>query len=201
MFDKYIQVVDVLKNTEAEDIITLAEHESRKQNWSPSNVISKYGGVDISPSRTSEGFPIYQHFPMHDLITDRLNKGLEAYTKQILEDIPKDFLRLPMPLSANSSSRMEWPSILRYTEGQHYNWHHDADPNNRDSRCRTISVVLYLNDNFEGGGTEFIDKVRKPEPGQALFFPSNWTFLHSAQPVTKGKKYSLVTWYTVWDRT
>ena len=62
---------------------------------------------------------------------------------------------------------------------------------------RTFSVILYLENAEEGGGTEFVDTVYKPKAGYALIFPSNWCYMHSGQPVIKGKKRVAVTWYYV----
>ena len=114
--------------------------------------------------------------------------------------MPKEELRMPMPMAPGSQSQMENIGLLRYQIGHKYNWHADASYRVGDaSHDRVISVVTYLNNDFEGGMTEFIDGARKPMTGYSLFFPSNWIFNHHAQPVTSGKKYALVTWYRITD--
>jgi len=35
----------------------------------------------------------------------------------------------------------------------------------------------------------------KPEPGQAVMFPSNWGFPHRAEEVISGTKHACVSWY------
>ncbi len=62
---------------------------------------------------------------------------------------------------------------------------------------RKVSVILYLNEGFEGGGTEFIHTALKPKPGYAIIFPSNWCYPHAGQKVVSGKKRIAVTWYYV----
>jgi predicted 2-oxoglutarate/Fe(II)-dependent dioxygenase YbiX len=59
--------------------------------------------------------------------------------------------------------------------------------------------VFYLNDDFEGGDFVFPElKVRvRPEPGMMVCFPSNHQYMHGVEPVTRGKRYSIVTWATV----
>ena len=105
-----------------------------------------------------------------------------------------------MPLSINSACRLEKFGLLRYREGQHYDWHIDADHDPyKESHMRTFSVVTYLNDDFLGGMTEFADKARKPAVGSSLFFPSNWVFHHRAQPVIQGVKYVIVNWYRMYS--
>ena len=62
---------------------------------------------------------------------------------------------------------------------------------------RVLSVLLYLNDDYDGGELEFRQsKIKfKPEPGSVLFFPSNFLYVHEVHPVTKGPRYALPNWY------
>ena len=60
-----------------------------------------------------------------------------------------------------------------------------------------LSVVGVLNDDYEGG--EFImwqdTKIELPA-GSIMIFPSNFMYPHKVTPVTKGVRYSYVSW--VW---
>lgn len=83
-----------------------------------------------------------------------------------------------------------------YNMNQSYDWHHDATrtykhPQNPNWR-RVISSVTYLNDNFEGGETEFEDQLITPESGKTIVFPSYFTHPHTGRPVIKGIKKILV---------
>lgn len=82
--------------------------------------------------------------------------------------------------------------VVRYQAGDFYLAHRDTGPHNAG---RYFTVVLYLNDNFEGGGTYFPDAnfTVLPKTGKALLFPSD--FLHQAERVLKGTKYAAVTWF------
>lgn len=102
----------------------------------------------------------------------------------------------------------ELPQILSYGIGGHYRPHIDGEsvwctPRGekiwKKSTDRDLSLVFFLNDGFEGGDFIFPEhKVRvRPEPGMMVCFPSNHHYLHGVEPVTKGKRYSIVTWATV----
>lgn len=102
----------------------------------------------------------------------------------------------------------ELPQILSYSIGGHYMPHIDAEsvwvtPDGekiwKKSTDRDLSFVFYLNDDFEGGDFIFPDlKIRiRPEPGMMVCFPSNHFYTHGVEPVTKGKRYSIVTWATI----
>jgi len=60
-----------------------------------------------------------------------------------------------------------------------------------------LSIVGVLNDNYEGG--EFImfdDYEIKFKAGDLIIFPSVFLYPHLVKPVTKGTRYSFVSW--VW---
>jgi len=82
-------------------------------------------------------------------------------------------------------------NFVRYGEGQHFMEHHD---HGYSYNC-TLSLVSYLNDDYEGG--EIFFRLQgldyKPKAGDTVLFPSNFMYPHTAKVVTKGIKYSLVT--------
>lgn len=81
--------------------------------------------------------------------------------------------------------------LLKYEVGGHYRPHRDTGA---DLEKRLLSVVCYLNDDFEGGRTLFppLEYAVTPSAGLAVLFPS--TYLHGSEPVTKGRKFVLVSW-------
>ncbi len=102
----------------------------------------------------------------------------------------------------------EIPQVLSYSIGGHYKPHIDGEsiwvtPRGekiwKKSTDRDLSVVFFLNNEFEGGDFVFPElKVRvRPEPGMMVCFPSNHHYMHGVEPVTKGKRYSIVSWATV----
>lgn len=83
-------------------------------------------------------------------------------------------------------------NMLKYSTGQEYHAHYDGST----KTGRSLSAIVYLNDDYEGGHVEFVNfgvKI-KPKPGMLLLFPSNYAYSHIAHPVTSGTKYAIVTW-------
>lgn len=83
-----------------------------------------------------------------------------------------------------------------------YDWHHDTTWVSSKLQRRKLSMVIQLSDPSEYSGGRFelssrdCDEVPDPEAilgkGTVIIFPS---FLrHRVTPVTKGCRYSLVTW-------
>lgn len=91
-----------------------------------------------------------------------------------------------------SFSFLENVNINRYEPGQQYHAHSDAAGNS----TRVISALVYLNDDFTGGETEFVlfgEKVQ-PKAGRLVIFPSNYAYAHAALPPSEGTKYSAAFW-------
>jgi Rps23 Pro-64 3,4-dihydroxylase Tpa1-like proline 4-hydroxylase len=83
--------------------------------------------------------------------------------------------------------------LLRYKEGQFYKQHVDSFK----ARPRAVSCSFALNDDYEGGEWGFFDRemVIKAPKGSAVLFPSNFMYPHEIMPVTKGTRYSIITWF------
>lgn len=82
-------------------------------------------------------------------------------------------------------------NFVRYVHPHNnFDYHIDDNPDNP----RTVSAVLYLNDNYDGGELNFsrIDNFTlKPEVGDLVVFPSSYLYEHQSKPVTRGTKYSV----------
>jgi predicted 2-oxoglutarate/Fe(II)-dependent dioxygenase YbiX len=85
---------------------------------------------------------------------------------------------------------------LIYDVEGHYHAHTDTVMDPTQIECRKLTVLAFLNDDFEGGRL-FLqighEKVYPPQKsGSVLVFPS--FMLHGVEPVTKGIRRSIVTW-------
>jgi len=84
--------------------------------------------------------------------------------------------------------------FYRYDRGEKFAWHYDGPYSRPNGECSRLTLMLYLNDDFEGGATEFqLDEwlVVQPEAGMVLLF--DHPVLHQGSPVTRGRKYVLRT--------
>jgi predicted 2-oxoglutarate/Fe(II)-dependent dioxygenase YbiX len=83
--------------------------------------------------------------------------------------------------------------LLRYPMGGFYIEHVDSFK----ERPRDITCSVVLNDDFDGGEFSFFNNQfsYKLNKGDAILFPSNFMYPHAVQPVTKGIRYAVVTWF------
>lgn len=85
---------------------------------------------------------------------------------------------------------------LKYDKDGHYKAHVDTFIKPNDKETRKLTVLVFLNNDFEGGKL-FLqngpEKIYPPQdPGTCLVFPS--FIMHGVEPVTKGIRRSIVTW-------
>ena len=88
-------------------------------------------------------------------------------------------------------------SILKYENHGHYKFHTD----HHASAPRTMTIVYLLNNDYEGGNLVFGDHTSSKEiltiekvPNRAIIWPSNFLYPHKVIPITKGTRYSIVSW-------
>jgi hypothetical protein len=82
--------------------------------------------------------------------------------------------------------------------GTHFKIHADHGP----TYVTTISAVIYLNDNYEGGELVFprFGVDLKPRAGDIAVFPSTFIYEHASQEMLNGTKYSVVVMTDYHDR-
>jgi len=85
--------------------------------------------------------------------------------------------------------------IQRTQPGEGYHLWHCEDSTRRDCG-RLLTFILYLNDEFEAGETEFLylEKRIKPTTGTLLLFPGAFTHTHRGNPPIGGTKYIITGW-------
>jgi prolyl 4-hydroxylase len=102
--------------------------------------------------------------------------------------------------------------VVKYEPGGFYNDHHDSccDDNDhcrdfaRKSGQRVLTILMYLNDDFEGGYTNFPNigiNLKADKYGGIVFYPLEMggnrchpKALHKGTPVTSGIKYVCNLW-------
>jgi hypothetical protein len=91
--------------------------------------------------------------------------------------------------------------VVKYNTGGKFNAHYDASDTYNGQRYTTL--IIYLNDDFEGGETVFtkIDKTIKPKKGNGILFYNTDVSgkilvdsLHKGNPIIAGEKWICTKW-------
>jgi len=108
--------------------------------------------------------------------------------KPMFDKIENDYL------DRHKINYMTWHSrleLLKYGAGHFFDDHIDSVP----GIPRTVSVVYYLNDDYEGGEITFhrFGLKIKPKANSLIVFPSNYVYNHSAEAVVSGTKIAIAS--------
>ena len=169
-------VHDFLSPDECTTVIRLA----KSKGMARSTVLDE--SRPVNSVRTSRGVFLSTEEPIVKRIFARASKIL---------DIPVD--------------NFEQLQVVNYKPGQLYKAHHDScfKCDSGKDLLRIATLLVYLNDDFEGGHTSFPHHgvSVKPVRGEAVMF---WNMsddqelldesLHEAEPVTKGEKWACNIW-------
>ena len=177
LLSKDLDIIDRLEN---------ALSETEIYNWSPAYV----GYKNLIPEyRDCQDFK----FKKSDIAHDRSPTSLKL--QKLWQDIyDKKSTAINHYSEHHGISKLRyWEAFnfVKYEPGHHFMEHCD---HGFSYNC-TVSVVGYINDNYEGGELYFrLQGLNiKPKAGDVFVFPSNYMYPHQAKPVISGTKYSIVT--------
>jgi prolyl 4-hydroxylase len=155
------------------------------RRYQPSTIISADGREVAHPLRSSEGAPL--HWLIEDPAIYALNRRLAK-------------------VSGTCYEQAEPLLILRYQPGQEYRPHLDALPGLANQRIMT--ALVYLNDSYLGGETQFtrLGLKVKGRKGDVLVFRNTQAdgspdpiSEHAGLPVASGIKYLASRWIRATD--
>ncbi len=174
---KIIEINNFLTDQECNDLIEY----SKTQTLLKSKVLSETGNVE-SENRESE----------------------QIWFEDNSHYVVKKIGILSSKITQKPLNYMEHLQFLKYNKGGYFNEHYDPEVNYKsDTNDRIYTIIIYLNDDFEGGETYFknIDMSIKPKKGKAVIFKSldeNGNILkkslHQGSEVTSGTKYMCNKW-------
>lgn len=149
--------------------------------------------------------------------TANITDQIYARAAKLLQ-LDNDLLQKPVDdnVEAHHHSIAESLQVVHYRVGQEYTAHHDyvvPRMTHRYQPTRFATLLMYLNDDMEGGETVFPRAVNAqyhegisipPKKGRAVLFYNmlpdgnvDDLSIHSSQPVTTGEKYVANLW--IWE--
>ena len=140
------------------------------------------GGFSPAPVTTSRGFVMMPEVRNNTrLIRDDVPLAERLYS-HLVEHLGE--IERQRPSGLNERFR-----FYRYDPGESFNWHRDGSFRRTNGEESKLTFIVYLNEGFGGGGTEFDDRMVIPETGTALVFAHR--LRHQGAAVTSGRKYVL----------
>ena len=157
----------------------------------------------LNPFQENEGSMVgSEQFPKKELgrrdfsiLIDSLDQTLNARINQYLQACLNHYCTEYGALT--SVPLTSWNSKMQKTpEGGGYHvWHHENGSFNEGNR--DLVWMIYLNEDFEAGETEFLYQKRRiaPTTGTVLIWPGSFTHTHKGNLVLSGTKYVVTGWF------
>jgi predicted 2-oxoglutarate/Fe(II)-dependent dioxygenase YbiX len=122
--------------------------------------------------------------------------------RKLIDNRVAEAFKLAAAKTGRTVAWYETPSILRYQSGGYYMRHADSclvDPATNTwlkIHDRDLSLLIYLNEDYTGGGLSFVNfnYHLRPRAGDMLAFPSDNRYEHQAEIVQSGVRYVVVSW-------
>ena len=172
-----VEIKNVVSTEFIDKIIPLTDHKAKKN-------LTIGSGVD-KDVRNVKGYHLTFDTPTNLFYWNFIKKEIERlYT----------YYKIKFPQM--QSIKINQIDLLKYSPGGKYEIHTD----HFTTFNRALSIIINLNDNYEGGDLVFTDQKEKEikrlklSKGSIVFFPSNFMYPHGIQPITKGTRYSIVAW-------
>ena len=173
-----VEIKNVVSTEFIDRIIPLIKHKAKNNLKIKNNILNK-------KIRNVKGY-----FLNFDTPTNLF------YWNYIKNEIERIYIFYKAKFPKMISSKINQIDLLKYSPGGKYDVHTDF----YTDAPRQLSVIINLNEDYEGGDLIFTDQKEKEtkrlklEKGSIVFFPSNFMYPHSIQPITKGTRYSIVAW-------
>lgn len=187
-----------------EEIQELMSHANEKTGWYKtsrcSSIRNKFLGFEIElhpegticPTRGIDlsGDAIFPDPEKNAVIEEHLY--IFKRPKGIFDRLEK---ALPPTLVKQTTLQSFWPIEdfdPKKIDGA-YRWHHEKGNEGQNDSGMTAAWSVYLNDDFEGGVLEFLEKpfYIKPKTGTLISIPMTKEWQHRVSPVTKGIRHTL----------
>src|SRR5580658_1193208 len=178
-----IFAADLIDPEDCDNIVSEFSHDTR---WVDAGITTYRGEVGMRVENVISSRRVAQHIRFRDL-----DLSMHPLLVSFLNNVRRHVLPLIATEFGLNVREMGEAEIVRYPLGGMFAPHSDASV---VKPYRAFSVLLYLNDEFRGGGTDFpiLGFTCEPRKGRVLVFPSLTT--HAGNPVAAGSKQIIVMW-------
>lgn len=181
--------------------------------WTPPQILDSFLTPDERKYILAVAEPMFEE---SKVVTGSDTGVRKSQTAWIGRDDPvvKQIIERACGLSRLPFENAEKMQVVKYEPNGYYNAHYDASCDDtpesiefeKNGGQRLVTVLCYLNDDFEGGATQFPNlkqDFKVPVDGALVFYslqtPESGNkchplSLHAGMPVTKGQKYICNIW-------
>jgi len=173
----YIEFYENILSDDVCDKIMAHDWSMRKSTYSNNDGMSKTSNERV---RMDEVW-ITKDMPFYDDIKISMMKAIKKYSNYHKNFSCIHHTDFRINKYSEEGFMSEHVDNIHHSHGQHYGY-------------PQVTILLYLNDDYEGGDFFVAKEKFKPNKGSAIIFPSNFMYPHEIKSVTKGTRWSIVSW-------
>ena len=154
--------------------------------YSKSTYANHYGKSQDDDRVKMDEIWIRKNEKFYDKLKDIILEVTDLYSKQMEKRNKRNFVaQMFTDFRVNKYEKGGYMSLhcdnIHHSHGQQYGF-------------PQASVLLFLNDDFKGGQFIVSELQLNISKGDVLIFPSNFMFPHEVKKVTKGTRWSIISW-------
>ena len=180
----YVMRIPVLSEGLCQSVVS----ELKKQEWTD-HTFSDYDGNKTYKKQSETCKTIHKGTSVDSIIMDSLYEPIKHY----LTKLGQPYFKSWAGYTSVKYNKYETGKSMQ----KHIDHIHDIFQNDIEipKGIPTLSIIGVLNNDFGGGAIEmFEDTQYNLKTGELLIFPSIFLYPHKVCEVTKGTRYSFVSW-------
>ena len=173
----YIKVYENVVSDKLCDDLMATKFDYKSSSFSSHKEVHK----DSKDRVIMDDFWIRKDNNFYNLLKECFVKAVRQYESDFHRFICKNITDFRINKYGTGGFMSEHTDNIHHSHGQQWGYPH-------------VSVLLYLNDDYEGGEFVVAEKEIKPNKGSSVVFPSNFIYPHEAKKVISGIRWSVVAW-------
>jgi predicted 2-oxoglutarate/Fe(II)-dependent dioxygenase YbiX len=178
----------LVKQTYSKDFCTALINHSEKNTWQKHRWTTRENDSHLKESI------VYDHKELE--VQDLEDPFKKDFFNQSVKTL-QYYIDNIVPNKNNIIYKLSKPRVNKYKTGSFMREHIDHISyifNGTERGIPAVSLIALLNNDFEGGDV-FINNFKYTlNMGDLLIFPSNFLYPHTVSEITKGTRYSVVSW-------
>ena len=175
----YIRTFHKLDSVICNDLI---QYYKEHGSWSESTFSSNTENTGKS-SVSMNQYWVTPKDKFYNILDKTFKSAVDDYIKEYTRITPVAYTAFRLNHYAEGGFMRNHTDNIYKSHGQQYGYPH-------------LTSLVFLNDNYEGGEFLMCNSTQKfkLKQGSVIVFPSNFMFDHEVAKVTKGNRYTCMTW-------
>ena len=181
--EKEYWVTDYIKNYDSVVLENICDDVLNEQfSYEASAYSTHDSGKVIKTDRvTSEDFWIRKDHKFYQSLHKSYGESIKRYREEFPDFTVQHLTDFRVSKYNTGGFMSNHVDLIHHSHGQQWGY-------------PQVTVLLFMNDDYQGGEIIIAGRKFKPNKGSCIVFPSNFAYPHEVLEVIKGTRYSITCW-------